>query len=401
MATLKYREFHDAVDVLLSGIPMKYDANGEEKTMQTAGMFEIRCEKEGQNLILDKNARIKVDFASREAGTDYNLFKLDGQNAWEFIDYVEPQVNPQKINIQEEISKLEKKLKSPKNDLFVSNFNTILDVDVNGMNHFYDEAYHKKLKRKIAPYGIDHYNFRTHDYVEHQGSYYSADMMVWKNLGRKIPSWANSSNVEAEVQLIKDQQYQLKLKNSSRSFETKVKLVCHSRYIFEYTADKWNRSFNKIQAEIAEKEKQFQIRMEELRSMEEQLASTIRSYNINGFGIYNYDKLLNLDQSIPVLANFNVEGNQIPQKVYFLPQDNKTLVVYPRDKWNKVVLMPGNRGRFLAFYEGQKMAILDAKAYTAINFDSLNRVVDPAMEFRLKESISMDNQEDLRAVLDL
>ena len=122
---------------------------------------------------------------------------------------------------------------------------------------------------------------------------------------------------------------------------------------------------------------------------------------INGFGIYNYDKLLNLDQSIPVLANFNVEGNQITQKVYFLPQDNKTLVVYPRDKWNKVVLMPGNRGRFLAFYEGQKMAILDAKAYTAINFDSLNRVVDPAMEFRLKESISMDNQEDLRAVLDL
>ncbi|MEO1654321.1 MAG: hypothetical protein AAFU64_12320 [Bacteroidota bacterium] len=40
---IQYREFHNSLDVLLSGIPMAYDSAGVQTPLQTAGMFDIQA----------------------------------------------------------------------------------------------------------------------------------------------------------------------------------------------------------------------------------------------------------------------------------------------------------------------------------------------------------------------
>ena len=101
--TIKYREYHDALDVFLSGIPMDYNSNGEKLTFQTAGMFEIKAEQNGKELKLAEGNKIDIRFASYEGGTAYDFFQYDEKgNKWDFVDYSKPVVNLKKEEIKME-----------------------------------------------------------------------------------------------------------------------------------------------------------------------------------------------------------------------------------------------------------------------------------------------------------
>ena len=105
-ATLKYREYHDAVDVFLSGIPMNYEQGGRSHTMQTAGMFDIQCQQNGQQVFLKEGNGVLVEFASTEVGVEYNFFRLDSTEGWQFVNYVAPTTNQNKSKIKEQIRQL-------------------------------------------------------------------------------------------------------------------------------------------------------------------------------------------------------------------------------------------------------------------------------------------------------
>ncbi len=80
---LRYREFHDAVDFFVSGIPMTYDSAGIKYQFESAGMIEILAYKEGKKVDMAKDKSINVEMASDYKGTEYNLYKLDTlHNNW-------------------------------------------------------------------------------------------------------------------------------------------------------------------------------------------------------------------------------------------------------------------------------------------------------------------------------
>lgn len=74
---LKYREFHNPVDFFVAGIPMKYDSAGTDYTFESAGMFELRAFKDGQELLLAKDKAIGVDMKSPSTDNDFNIYYLD------------------------------------------------------------------------------------------------------------------------------------------------------------------------------------------------------------------------------------------------------------------------------------------------------------------------------------
>lgn len=79
--TLKYREFHNALEVAMSGIPMNL---GDTAQLLSGGMFEILAKKEGGDLSLKKGAEINVQLATSEKGKDYDYYFLDNEtNKWE------------------------------------------------------------------------------------------------------------------------------------------------------------------------------------------------------------------------------------------------------------------------------------------------------------------------------
>ena len=79
--TLKYREFHNALEVAMSGIPMNL---GDTAQLLSGGMFEITAQKEGGELSLKKGSNINVQLATSEKGEGYDYYFLNSKtNTWE------------------------------------------------------------------------------------------------------------------------------------------------------------------------------------------------------------------------------------------------------------------------------------------------------------------------------
>lgn len=80
---LRYREFHDAADFFVSGIPMTYDSAGVKYQFESAGMIEVLAYQNGNQVKIAPKKTIEIEMASSYKGNEYNLYKLDTiKNNW-------------------------------------------------------------------------------------------------------------------------------------------------------------------------------------------------------------------------------------------------------------------------------------------------------------------------------
>jgi len=83
---LKYREFKNAADVFVSGIPMTYDSAGEQFHFETAGMMEISASQNGKPLKTNPAAIISVDMVSANPEDKFNTYYLDTtEKKWKYL----------------------------------------------------------------------------------------------------------------------------------------------------------------------------------------------------------------------------------------------------------------------------------------------------------------------------
>lgn len=79
---LKFREFHSADDILLSGIPMQLDADGNTY-MASGGMMEIRASQNGKELELAEGKSAGIELISEvDLQNGYQLFHLEDNKTW-------------------------------------------------------------------------------------------------------------------------------------------------------------------------------------------------------------------------------------------------------------------------------------------------------------------------------
>jgi hypothetical protein len=74
---LRYREFHDPIDFILSGIPMTYDSAGTEYTFESAGMIEIYGYQNGQPVKIALGKSIRIEMNPKDGSSRFNLYELD------------------------------------------------------------------------------------------------------------------------------------------------------------------------------------------------------------------------------------------------------------------------------------------------------------------------------------
>ena len=80
---IRYREFHDPVDFMLSGIPMTYDSAGKQYLFESAGMMQIEGYQNGVPVKIKPDKKISVKMVSGQQGNKYNLYSLDTvKGAW-------------------------------------------------------------------------------------------------------------------------------------------------------------------------------------------------------------------------------------------------------------------------------------------------------------------------------
>ncbi|HET6992853.1 MAG TPA: hypothetical protein VFJ43_16075, partial [Bacteroidia bacterium] len=96
---IKYREFRDQADFFLSGIPMQYDSAGHTYQFESAGMMEISGSLDGKEVFLKKNQSVKIEFASKNSGTQFNLYKFDTlAGNWNYIGKDQVVLSPEQKN---------------------------------------------------------------------------------------------------------------------------------------------------------------------------------------------------------------------------------------------------------------------------------------------------------------
>lgn len=83
--TISYREFRDPVDIMLSGIPMKYDSAGQSEDFESAGMFEMNASVNGEEVFLAPGKKVDMDFAVVDTASTYNFYRLDEQKGWQYL----------------------------------------------------------------------------------------------------------------------------------------------------------------------------------------------------------------------------------------------------------------------------------------------------------------------------
>ena len=97
---VKYREFRDAVDIFVSGIPMSYDSGGTKYQFESAGMCEILADQNDKPVNPNPASPITIQYKSNYGGTQYNLYELDTTaRNWKCIgkDKVEPIAQQQPV----------------------------------------------------------------------------------------------------------------------------------------------------------------------------------------------------------------------------------------------------------------------------------------------------------------
>jgi len=75
---IKYREFHQASDIISSGIPTNFkNFSGQNYPMETAGLFEIRGTKNGIPVYIVPGKKIEVHMATLSHSSEFNHYYLD------------------------------------------------------------------------------------------------------------------------------------------------------------------------------------------------------------------------------------------------------------------------------------------------------------------------------------
>ena len=321
-----FREFHNAAEIIASGIPMKvFSENGNEEWMQTAGMYEINGSQNGHPVFIAPGKSLTVNLVSEVDG-EYDFWKFDeGAGNWDNLGVSTPQPNP---------SAMEKKAPvnigpAPNAPIAFDEKKSPIDLDVNLKN--FPELANKK--------GI-----------------------VWQYAGKdKKKDPANNPDLFQtnwdEIELVANadgQTYTLTLANDEQKITLPVVPALKGKDLEQALADYKNR--------LEDYKKRLASTQEE-KSFKDKQSNFIRSFQVQGFGIYNYDILMKTRDLIPVLANFDF-GTGVPANlrddiiVFLVTGNGRAVVKFPPSDWKKMRLDPNLDNSFVAVLPGNKMAVI-------------------------------------------
>lgn len=103
MVEVRYREFMDQIDQIVSGIPMTYDSAGTTYQFLSAGMIEVKGYLNNEEVSIAPEKKIEISLNSKESGTEYNLYKLNTpKRNWDCLGKDEVVENEENIKKQTE-----------------------------------------------------------------------------------------------------------------------------------------------------------------------------------------------------------------------------------------------------------------------------------------------------------
>ncbi|TAE17989.1 MAG: hypothetical protein EAZ95_05500 [Bacteroidetes bacterium] len=415
--SLAYREFHDALDVLVSGIPMQYDSAGTRQSLQTAGMFDIRAQQAGKNLRLAKGKQAKIDMASWQADADYNFYSLDTvQRNWTYKTREKVIINETKQREKIALEQLRAQLPATR---FVLNVGNAFDISVDDddakiQNKVLKNAFMQRFQGYKVGYLGEVYGYQA---VQVMGlGEHPAHNLVWELVGSNglptLPATKDENLFDTDVKSLGNGTYSIAFykgwKNSDKK-QTPIayivaKPIMRIASLLAHSPEKWQAEETQLMEKVRQEEERIK-----------QMAEVFRPIAINNFGIHNFDRYLKDDLVGKVMfvdASFKLQGESKNlgakelKKVFYINPKIRSSAEYAGGNWNLFGIVPEPTVRILAILDNYRIAVVKPEDYTKINFQQLkpnpNSKDRPAHTFTLHEQKDLvKSQEELRKALEM
>ncbi len=396
---IKYREFHDAYDIFLAGVPLSYDSAEMNNNLSTAGMFEIKAFKDSMEVFIKQGKSMKVSLTTYTEEPNYNFYSLNEKSEnWEYKGYNAPIVNPKIKEIDDSITKLKPKFDyNFGKDYFALDYYAILDVYFNvkprgNVNKYYKN---KTPKRKAEKYGLTFSGiYGTWQQLKFEGKRHFACEIVWKNIsGKTIPNWVNIKKYQTDNRLIKltplgNNQYNMTVVDryyeAKKKFIFKVEAITTLNKVFKIKPAEWRKKYDKVMEEIEEQQKR-----------KEKMASVVRVFDVNRTGFHNWDRVYNAEEKFYVNGNFKFDkDNDIEEKniivCYFIDNNKSFIMMDATEK--EMILVPDSTAKLIAVLSDNKAAVFNSRDYNKINFQKLKNEKNYTFDMK---SISVSSKDDL------
>lgn len=404
---VKYREFHDGLDVFLAGIPMDIGSMGEKRTLQTAGMFEIKAFKDNLVASVAPGKKIDIRFASKYPGVDYNFFYLNPESgSWEFVDYATTEPNLEKAERLAALQAKSPAIKFPFSDYFVLNKYMLLDVYFkDNYDKIWENRENKKIWKMFDEYGLKYYAIRTWGEVKFERGYYHPVELVWKSLDEKrFPKWVENIDPQWEKKNDRwvvtnmgftpegDNTYTIFFKEKGgRHFTKRAQVVMPIKSLLRYKASEWQKKYDDAMANLRKEQQEIDM-----------MAEAYRTFSINRLGIFNYDKLLKMDDWFDVEATFSIsETTRLPegQSVIMIMGDNSGYYTLSPKDFGTMRINPQSKHRILSLMPDKSILMYPVAELEKMNSDSLRALGKPHVGFDLQNLGKATDAVALREML--
>ena len=273
MVEIRYREFHDVADILLSGIPMRYDSAGQSYILQSAGMAELRAYQGHQELSIAEGKEIGVEMVSGQKGA-YSLYTLNEQNGtWNYENEASTISEEPEDHLEAHDSQTTKLAPLPPKPIRAQKDEVVFDFETNYRDY-----------PELAAYDGIQWQYAG---VEQEGSINPNENEwifgeVW-HLARVRPINKEKAH------------YLLLLKNKQKQVEMVVSPVLEGK---DYKAAM--AFYEETKRKHAEVRKM--VKEEKERKRREALA--VRTFKAGNFGFYNWDRIMKKGDLRQIAADF-------------------------------------------------------------------------------------------------
>ena len=307
--TLKFREFHTANEIFLSGIPMQF-GDDREAYFNSGGMMEIEVTQNGKSLSIAKDKKIEIELASAiSPDSDYRLFFLTDDITWDNGRNFETINNYRRDNALASMPAIPPTPidPSPGNDAFI--FNIVSDNDA-------------------AP-----------------------QLRVWNNVDWKLNRIEGELTAGEALRVIWDQATVVKSASNGGEYEISYKFsqADYSGRIHKFqgklfaTPALQGEELALAEAQYTEDLEKYAVTTARLNAEKERLdmeAGILNKFTISEFGIYNIDKIEKLDMfaQVDVAFDFENELNPLINQVmlYVILEDQRGVIKFNAADWDEI-----------------------------------------------------------------
>jgi hypothetical protein len=278
---IKWNEYHSLSDIMLSGIPMKYDTLGKQGDFVSGGMFTISAEHNSNKVELAEGKTAKIDIASINDTPCMNFYQLDEKSGkWNY-------------ETSKKAAPIEKNIASAKNE-DITPEETIIETNVDTKN--FPELNEKSIVGWKTIGGLTRKEKRI--------------------LQEKTAQCKLSPSDKSNIYML-----EVKYENYSKSWEVRpyfIEEAMTNTKIIEKQVDKENKELVDYQNKLANGE-------------------VVRSIEIEGFGTYNWDIVHRRENPVMLAADF-IFPKKVNQKLVSLflisPDENCVVAYHPEDYSN-------------------------------------------------------------------